>query len=167
MIFFAIILLVIFKYGLRFNCTIKDNINRIAKAISNPRIFFKNIFSLVKGINGNILWIFLSIILLFAIIYLIVFQLKKKNIFNNICKRIVEDIKNDLRISPLDENGRKSITEKQIIVKYAQKYNIKYDTFTKKYLKQLYELGKNDKSLKISKINNTPEDFVIKWELRE
>ena len=52
----------------------------------------------------------------------------------------------------MDENGKKSISENDIITKYTRKYNLDRNTFVKKYLKELYLLRKNENSLKIISI---------------
>ena len=64
---------------------------------------------------------------------------------------------------PLDENGRRSISQNEIISKYSKKYNIEYNTFIRQYLKKLNNLRKKDHSLKLSQM----VDNQIRWELNE
>ena len=121
------------------------------------------IISLIKGIISGILWKYIYITLPLAIISYIAYTFNKKYEFKNIFKKIIEDIKRDLRNMPLDENGRKSMSEKDIILKYSKKYKIEYNIFVRKYLKELNNLRKKDHSLKQSQM----VDNQIRWELNE
>ena len=42
----------------------------------------------------------------------IAYKIKEKIDFKNLCKKIIEDIKDDLRSGPSDKNGRRTISEK-------------------------------------------------------
>ena len=75
------------------------------------------------------------------------------------------DIKNNLKIAPMDSNGIRSISEIEIIEKYSKKYNIDSETFVKRYLEKLKSLLRDDPSLIERKTKNIQGVMVTKWEL--
>ena len=75
------------------------------------------------------------------------------------------DIKNNLKIAPMDSNGIRSISEIEIIEKYSKKYNIDSDTFVKTYLEKFKSLLREDPSLIEKKTKNIQGVMVTKWEL--
>ena len=164
----GIIFLVIFSYGLRFSHSIRESVTETAKTIVNPRKLLTDIiWGIIKGIIVGILWKYIFVTIPLAMIALVVYFSKKKYDFKQICKKIIEEIKNDLRNKPLDENGRKSMSEKEINLKYSKKYKIDYNTFVKIYLKELNELRKKDHSLKQSQMIGTQGIYETRWELNE
>ena len=145
----GIILLFLFKYGLRFSRATREMVTERAKVLTDPKKLLINIiWGIIKGILVGVLWKYLYLSLPFAVISYIAYQIKEKINFNNTCKKIIEDIKNDLSKGPLDKNGRRTISEKEIKSKYSKKYNIDYNTFDNKYLKELKKMRSNDHSLK-------------------
>lgn len=167
MIIVAFIFFAFISFGFRFSSSIKEKIIEGGKAIANPKkLLLGIIWGLIKGIIVGILWKYIYRILFLAVIAFFVYYNKNKYDFKKLCEKIVQDIKNDLRNKPVDQNGRHSISENEIILKYAKKYNIDYNTFAKKYLKQLKELRKKDYTLKEYSIMNQGNPKTI-WELKE
>ena len=78
MIIIAFILLIIFRYGLRFSHTIREKVSETTQAIINPRALFVDIiWGLIKGIIVGIFWKYLFINITLAVISFIVYQYKK------------------------------------------------------------------------------------------
>ena len=77
--------------------------------------------------------------------------------FKNLCRKIFEDIKKELK-----KRESRSMSENEIIVKYSTKYKIKRNSFVNEFLKELYKLKKKDNSLKIK----YSENGVTIWKLR-
>ena len=157
----GIILFFIFKYGLRFSRAVRLTVTEKAKVLADPKKLLINIiWGIIKGILVGIMWNYLYLSLPLAVISFIAYKIKEKIDFKNLCKKIIEDIKDDLRIGPSDKNGRRTISEKDIKAKYSKKYNIDYNTFVKKYLQELKKMRSDDHSLK-----EYPVQGEIFWEL--
>ena len=120
MIIIAIIFLVVIRYGLRYSRTISESVSESIKTIANPRrLFVDLIWGLIKGIIVGIFWKYLYCTIPLAVIAYFAFKYKRNYDMKATCKKIVEDIKNDLRNRPLDENGKKSISENEIIFHFS------------------------------------------------
>ena len=114
MIIARFILLIIFGYGLRYSRTIRETFSKTVENITNPRAFINILWGFIKGIIAGIFWKYLFITLPLAVISFFVYKFKKQSDFKNTCKKIIEDIKNDLRRNALDENGRKLFEKKKL-----------------------------------------------------
>ena len=157
----GIILFFIFKYGLRFSRAVRVTVTEKAKVLADPKKLLINIiWGIIKGILVGIMWNYLYLSLPLAVFSFIAYKIKEKIDFKNLCKKIIEDIKDDLRSRPSDKNGRRTISEKDIKAKYSKKYNIDYNTFVKKYLQELKKMRSDDHSLK-----EYPVQGEIFWEL--
>ena len=150
MIIASIIILIIVRHGIRYFRNINEANSESTQSISNPGKFVFNIaWELIKGIFVGIFWKYLFITIPLVVIDFFAYKYTRNYDMKATCKKIVEDIKIDLRNKPLDENGKKSISENEIITKYSKKYNIKHNTFVKKYLEELNFLREKDNLLKI------------------
>ena len=168
LIIFVFLFLIIIKFGIRYNSVIRAKISETAKTISNPkRLFIDIIWGTTKAVLIGIFWKYLFIMIPLAIISYMTYKYAKRNKFKKTCKKIIEDIKNDLRNSPKDNYGRKSMPESEIISKYSKKYKIDFNVFIKKYLKQIKKLREKEHSLKI--VPKTGEQGIVisLWELNE
>ena len=166
MVIIGTILFLFFRYCIRHSATIGEKISETAKTMANPKkLFIDLILGIIKGIIVGIFWNNIYIILPLALISLVAYLLKKKFDFEDTCKKIIDDIKNDLRNGPLDNNGNRTITENEIIKRYSQKYNIDHNTFVKKYLKRLKILRRKEHSLKESDMKNNQGVTITTWEL--
>ena len=164
----AFLLFIIFSYGLRFSRTIYGKGTEVIETITNPRrLFIDLLWGLIKGIIVGILWDYVYYTIPFVVLSFVIYIFKQKYDFEQTCKNIIEDIKKDLRNKPRDNNGRRTISENEIISRYSQKYNIDHTKFVNKYLKKLSSLRSKDGSLKeFQNINN--QGVIIKyWELIE
>ena len=86
-----------------------------------------------------------------------IYKYYKRCKFKNLCRKIFEDIKKELK-----KRGSRSMSENEIIVKYSTKYKIKRNSFVNEFLKELYKLKKKDNSLKIK----YSENGATIWKLR-
>lgn len=164
----AFLLFIIFSYGLRFSRTIYGKGTEVIETITNPRrLFIDLIWGLIKGIIVGILWDYVFYTIPFVVLSFVIYKIKEKYVFEQTCKKIVEDIKNDLRNKPSDNNGRRTISENEIISRYSKKYNIDRTIFINKYLKKLSTLRSKDGSLKEFKNINNQGVIINYWELNE
>ena len=167
-IIIGLLILVVISYGLRFSRSIADGTAKVFETVTNPRrLFIDLIWGLIKAIIVGIFWKYAFYTISLAIFSFAGYIFMQKYNFKKICKEIIEDIKKELRRKPVDNNGMRTMSEKEIISRYVQKYNIDHNIFVKKYLKKLNELRKKQNSLKTCQTINENGVTMTYWYLNE
>ena len=135
----------------------------IYKSYSN---YFEDILAVIGIKIYSIFWLiglykyFENNILPYALVFVAVstiYNYYKIRKFKNLCRKIFEDIKKELK-----KRESRSMSENEIIFKYSTKYKIKRDSFINEFLEELYQMKKKDNSLKIK----YSENGVSIWKLR-
>ena len=142
-IIFSIIIILIFilSFSIENSQIYKPNSNYFEDTLTEIGI---KMFCIICLINlceyFEKIWPYALVFMAVATIY----NYYKRCKFKNLCRKIFEDIKKELK-----KRESRSMSENEIIVKYSMKYKIKRNSFVNEFLKELYKLKKKDNSLKI------------------